>query len=171
MIASAVGELLIGWLAADLMSGAFHWWQDRLASPHWPHVGPWLIEPSRLHHREPLAFVAGSFAYRNGATFAFVAGVAAAWLALLGPSLSLAAAMVGGALSTQIHYWTHRPSAGGTLVRVLQEIGVVQSPKHHAGHHRPPQDRRYCVLTDWCNPVLDALRVWDRLERLLGRAA
>ena len=52
---------------------------------------------------------------------------------------------------------------------VLQEIGLLQSPVHHAGHHRPPSDRRYCVLTDWLNPVLDAVGIWALLERGLRR--
>jgi sterol desaturase/sphingolipid hydroxylase (fatty acid hydroxylase superfamily) len=169
VIAGAIGEALIGWLVADFLSGVFHWWQDRLTSPRWRIIGPWLIEPSRLHHRQPRAFLAGSFLRRNGPAFALVVGVGAAWLALFGPTIALASAIVGGALTTQVHYWTHRPSIVGPFLRVLQETGVLQSPKHHAGHHRPPQDRRYCALTDWLNPTLDALDVWGRLERLGGR--
>lgn len=168
MIADAIGQALIGWLAADFVSGAFHWWQDRLASSRWPRIGPWLIEPSRVHHREPLAFLAGSFGWRTGYTIALALAVGAALLPLIGPSIGLAAAVIGGAVSTEVHYLAHRPKAAGPVVRVLQEVGVIQSPKHHAGHHGPPHLRRYCVLTDWLNPVLDALRVWERLERAIG---
>lgn len=169
MIAAAVGQALIGWLIADLLSGAFHWWHDRLTSTRWPVIGQWLVEPARLHHREPLAFLNGTFAYRHGSTYALALAGGAVWLALLGPSITLAAAVIGAALTTQVHEWTHHPSAAGPMVRVLQETGLIQSPKHHAGHHRPPQLQRYCALTDWLNPVLDALRVWERLERLIGR--
>lgn len=166
MIANAVGQVVLGWLLADLLSGLFHWAQDRLISERTPFVGGFLVEPNRLHHREPLAFVAGSFAWRNGSTYAFVAFVGAILLATAGPSLFLAALVVGGALTTQAHYWAHRPSGAPGIVRVLQASGALQSPKHHAGHHRPPNLERYCVLTDWLNPILDAAGVWARLERL-----
>lgn len=171
MIAAAVGQALMGWLLADLLGGAFHWWEDRLASERWPIIGPWLIEPNRLHHTDPLAFLSGTFAYRNGATIALALAVGAARLAAAGPSTMLAFAVLGGALSNEAHYFAHRPGAAGPVLRVLQETGLIQSPKHHAGHHRPPHERRYCVLTDWLNPTLDALRVWERLERLIGRPA
>ena len=155
MISQYVGEALLGWLIADLFSGLFHFWQDRWGAEDTPFIGGWLIRPARLHHEKPLVFLDGSFLYRNGATFAFVGLIAGFWLMLFGPSVMLAAAVLGGALTTQVHYWAHRPGSAGPTVRMFQEIGLIQSPKHHAGHHRPPQNVRYCVLTDWLNPVLD----------------
>lgn len=166
MIAQVVGEVVLGWLLADLLSGLFHWAQDRAISERAPFLGRFLVYYSRLHHREPLAFVSGSFAWRNGSTFAFAGVVGLALVFSFGWSVTVGATIVGGALSTQVHYWAHRPGLAPRIVRVLQETGALQSPKHHAGHHRPPQLTRYCILTDWLNPILDALGVWARLERL-----
>jgi hypothetical protein len=51
---SVIGQLLVGWLLADLLSGIFHWWEDQFGKESWPVIGPWLIAPNRLHHAEPL---------------------------------------------------------------------------------------------------------------------
>jgi ubiquitin-conjugating enzyme E2 variant len=88
-----------------------------------------------------------------------------------GPSLFWLAASAGGLMSYEVHRWAHAPRLAPRWAVVLQEIGLFQSPKDHAAHHRPPQDRAYCILTAWLNPVLDAAGVWRRLERLTGRSA
>jgi ubiquitin-conjugating enzyme E2 variant len=164
MLTAALGKIIIGWLIADLMSGLFHKWQDG-GRVEWPVIGPWLIAPSVLHHAKPLAFLEGSWATRNLAAGMLVLSIAGAWLALLGPSIILASATVGGLLTTQVHAWAHRPSAAPRIVRVLQEIGILQSPKAHAGHHRPPHDGNYCALTNWLNPVLNDIGFWRLLSR------
>jgi hypothetical protein len=111
---------------------------------------------SGSHSPSKRAFEAGSFIHRNGWTYVLVLGVASVWAATLGPSVTLISAVIGGALTTQVHYWAHRPSRAPGLVRWLQKTGALQSPKHHARHHRPPHDRNYCALTDWVNPIIHA---------------
>jgi sterol desaturase/sphingolipid hydroxylase (fatty acid hydroxylase superfamily) len=170
-VASVAGELLLGWLAADLATAIFHWWEDRFGREDWPVIGPWIIAPNRLHHAEPLAFTAGDFLDRNRASIGAALIVGAAMAALLGPSIWLAALLVGVSVTNEVHRFAHQPSASPTWLRMLQQTGVVQSPKAHAAHHRPPFDRNYCVLTDWLNPLLEQVRFWPRLERLCGRAA
>jgi ubiquitin-conjugating enzyme E2 variant len=167
---SIIGQLLIGWLIADLLGGIVHWGEDRLGREDWPWLGRTVIAPNRRHHRDPMAFLAGSFVTRNLSTLVTAAIGAALWLLLFGPSIVLLSAAIGAAISATVHGWTHAPARAPRLVRVLQQIGILQSPAHHAGHHRPPSDRRYCVLTDFLNPALDALAVWSRLETLLARA-
>lgn len=156
-VSSVVGEILIGWIIADAMTGVFHYWQDH-GREKWPLIGKFLISPAVLHHRKPQAFTNGGFLYRNLATFIGVLAVASVWLALLGPSFMLASATAGGMLSTQAHYWAHRPSLAPGFVRTLQQIGVLQSPKGHALHHRPPHTESYCALTDWLNPLIKYCR-------------
>lgn len=170
-LASVFGELVLGWLAADLVTGTFHWWEDRFGSEDWPVIGPWIIAPNRLHHVEPLAFTKKGFWGRNRASVA-TALIAGGLLAtLFGPSVWLGALMVGGSAANEVHRYAHQPSAAPTWFRMLQQTGLLQSPKAHAAHHRPPFERNYCVLTDWLNPPLEMLRFWTRLERLAGRAA
>ena len=50
------------------------------------------------------------------------------------------------------------------LSGLLQRIRLVQTPRHHALHHTDPKNSHYCVLTNFLNPILDGLRLWDGLE-------
>lgn len=170
MFASIVGQLILGWLIADFLGGLFHWWEDRVGTVDLPFVGSWIIRPNRDHHADPLLFCRGTtFFDRNLALIVTSAVIGGAWIALFGLSVGIVATVIGGALTNEVHAWAHQPSRAPRWARVLQDIGFIQSPKQHAGHHRPPQDKSYCILTDWLNPILDALRLWDRLEAGLAR--
>ncbi|PKP93194.1 MAG: hypothetical protein CVT77_06585 [Alphaproteobacteria bacterium HGW-Alphaproteobacteria-16] len=162
------GQLVAGWLLADLIGGLFHWWEDRAAERRWPIIGELIVEPNRVHHFNPVAFTRDGFFTRNWTTWAVVLPLSAAWVAAIGVSACWAAATIGGLASSQVHYWAHRaPDARPAWVSALQEAGVFQSPRHHGVHHRDAA-RAYCILTNLLNPLLDRLRVWDRLERLLA---
>lgn len=164
-----VGQLFVGWLLADLFSGFFHWWQDEFGKVSWPILGPWLIAPAQLHHAEPLVFTSNTFAERTRASIIAAALVGAVWWYVAGPSVMMFAFITGSALATEAHYYAHVPRNAGPVLRVFQEIGLIQSPKGHAVHHRPPQNRNYCALTDWLNPLFEALDFWRRLERVVRR--
>lgn len=167
--AQILGEILIGWLVADLGSGLVHWWQDRAARADWPLIGRRVIAATRLHHREVLAFTRSPVIERNLATWLVVALLSAAWAATAGPGLIWLAATLGGLVVGEVHRHAHLPAQAPRVVRVLQDTGLIQSPAHHAGHHRTPSDRRYCILTNWLNPALDALGFWSGLEAGLAR--
>lgn len=158
MIASLVGQAVLGWLLADLSSGAFHWWQDNLLSEDTPVLGSYLAAHAHLHHREPLAFTKNSFLYRNGPTFVLAALVGLATFAISGASVFLAFLVAGIAVSTQVHYWAHCPRHAPSIVLTLQETGLIQSPKQHSRHHRPPFTGAPCILTNFLNPVLGMIR-------------
>lgn len=170
MTTSVLGQALIGWLAADLLSGFFHWWEDRVGTLSMPIVGDLIIAPNRDHHARPTAFVdQGTFASRNRfmIVVSLLAGGTLIWL--FGFTPLIAAMMIGGAFVNEVHAWAHRPGTAPRWAKVIQETGFIQSPRHHAAHHRPPLDRNYCILTNWLNPPLDALDVWNRTERMMER--
>lgn len=166
---SIVGQLLIGWLLADLLSGIFHWWQDRFSSESWLVIGAWLIAPARLHHIKPLFFLQNNFMQRTRASIIAAGLLGAIWWYVAGPSVVLFTTVIGLSLATEVHRLTHAPKLAGPVLSVLQEIGIIQSVKGHALHHRPPQNRNFCALTDWLNPALEAMDVWNRAERLLRK--
>jgi hypothetical protein len=168
-IALFLGQALIGWLIADLKSGFVHWFLDRVACMDWKVFGPHVVVPNRVHHDDQLAFTTGSILRRNWAMWILVMIVSSVWLATLGPSVIWAFATFGAVVANEVHANAHRPTLAPKWLRVLQEIGILQSPQHHQGHHRAPTDRRYCTITNFVNPVLDGLRVWARLEWLLDR--
>lgn len=167
-IAAILGQLLLGWLAADLLGGIVHWWEDRAAEVHWPVLGRYIVAPNREHHQSPQAFTRTSFLARNLLTMLAAGAIALLWLWTLGPSLTLAAAAIGGMVQNQVHFWAHNAQGAPGWVRVLQDVGLLQSPRQHGDHHRL-ETRRYCILTNFLNPPLDALRIWDGLEIVLGR--
>lgn len=150
-----VGQVLVGWLAADFLTGAFHFFQDRYLKATWPIVGKWIGEPNELHHRDPMAFTHGSFAQRNLEAIALSLALGAGWITLFGVSAGIVSAMVAGCLSTQIHLWAHKPRSAPKFVKALQQAGVFQSPAGHARHHRPPSTNSYCIVTDWLNPFIN----------------
>jgi hypothetical protein len=159
----ALAQLLAGWLIADLLGGIAHWLEDRILTVRTPLLGG-IVAANRLHHAEPLAFTAKGFVERNLATWCTAIGVSIAWLLLLGPSLIWLAASAGGAVSSTVHLLAHC-RASSRVVRILQDVGLLQSAAHHAGHHRAGANRRYCVLTSLLSPFLDGVGLWATLER------
>jgi hypothetical protein len=163
----ALAQLLAGWLIADLLGGIAHWLEDRILTVRTPMLGG-IVAANRLHHAEPLAFIGKNFLERHLATWATAGAISLLWLMLFGPSLVWLAATIGGAISSGVHFLAHGRS-DVRLVRILQDVGLLQSAAHHAGHHRPGAARRYCVLTALLNPVLDGIGLWAWLERIAHR--
>lgn len=159
---------LAGWLLADLISGFVHWLEDSFGSEDWPIIGPLVIAPNRLHHADPTAFARGSsFWSRNSTGAAFSLLVGGLGLLAIGPSVTLAVAVIGGCVANEVHLWAHRPLQAPALVRTLQRTGLLQSLSQHAAHHREPFDRAYCILTNWLNPLLERAGLWTLLDALV----
>jgi len=180
-----VGDLLlvglggvIGWLAADLLTGVVHWWADRIGSEHFPVLGPAFVRPFREHHEDPRSICRHDFAETNGNTCLVAVPVLAFTVVWLGDPPQGALGILGLAafvslafwscLTNQIHKWAHLSSAPRLVAR-LQGAGLVLSPARHARHHRPPHTERYCITNGWLDLPLDRLRVFTRLERGLAR--
>lgn len=161
---SILAQLLIGWLLADFLSGLVHWIEDRLLWVGMPLLSRSIVEPNRLHHRDPQAFLYQSVLARNSTTWAAVLAIALPWLLLTGFSWVWLGAIAGGLAVTEVHVRTHRAIVRTSWYRALQDIGIVQSRAHHVGHHAEPMNSRYCILTDWLNPLLDRAGLWARLE-------
>ena len=161
-------EILATVLIADFVSGFFHWLEDAYGRKEWPITG-WLItEPNILHHHDPRYFTRHSW-------------VRSSWLLLcIGLSILVIAWLCGlltwhvwlfvalGVNANQIHKWAHRsPVENGPFLSFLQRIRLLQTPRHHAHHHTSPKNSHYCVLTNFLNPILDAIRFWDALEAMI----
>ncbi len=168
MILHTLGSILAGWLLADLIAGIVHWWEDRIASPDWPLLGKHVVIPNRLHHEQPMAFLAASVIERNWTTAAAAWLIGGALMMVFGPSILLGTAIVGGTVANEVHRYAHRPNDAPAWLHAAQRTGLLQSPAGHARHHRGNQDSNYCVLTDWLNPWLELIGVWRWLDRLCG---
>ena len=152
------------WLAADLVTGLVHWWEDRYGDPAWPVVGRHIVAPNIRHHSEPRAFLAGNYWSRNWTTIVPAALVAAACLAAGQRWWALVAAF--STQANEIHGWAHQRCS--RPVRGLQLLGVLSSQEGHARHHRAPFAIDFCVMTDITNPILSAVGFWRSLEALVG---
>lgn len=157
-----VGYLITCWIAADFLSGFYHWLEDRYAKDDWPIIGKHIAKPNKFHHQVPSAFLASSYWTRNWTTFA----VALPVFAMTFPNKwCLIFAMVSQA--NEVHAWTHQKC--NRLIRAAQSTGILQSPREHGLHHRTPFDCRYCAMSNWLNPFLDESGFWLLLEFIVEK--
>jgi len=166
--AKIVLEFVAAVLITDFVSGLVHWFEDAYGREDFPITGRWITRLNVLHHHEPRSFVRNTW-WQSSWDLTLVAAVvvvAAWWMGWLYWPVWVFAVL--GANANQIHKWAHRtPRENGKLITWLQRFHLVQSPRHHAAHHTDPKNSHYCVLTDFLNPVLDRIRLWDGFEFVL----
>jgi len=158
-------DIVLVILAVEFGSGLFHWLEDSYGQLHWPITGKWITAPDILHHHTPGAFVGNS--WLRSASVLLVIGaviVFGAWLlGMLTWQVLLFVAI--GVNANELHKWNHLPrKQRSRLVAALQDARLLQTAKHHGKHHGGAQDTHYCVITNFMNPVLDAVRFWHGLE-------
>lgn len=165
LIAEAVATVAL----ADFVSGAVHWAEDAYARPGTPLLGR-LAQDNLRHHWRPREFLARSWLQSSwdlalGAAMVVAAAAAAGWLTW---HVLVFAILVANA--NQIHKWTHmNRSELPLLVRLLQRLLLLQTPRHHARHHAGARMTHYCVITNFLNPLLEEIGLWARLERTIER--
>lgn len=154
-------------LVADFITGLLHWIEDTYGLPSWPFIGKTVIVANINHHKHPsMAGFMGSLLARLGSPlYIFVGVIGATWLAgwftwwlLLVGCLAM--------LGNEVHNWNHDICRHWSI-NLLRNGGIIQSKKHHAIHHIPPYDKRYCTLTNYLNPILDTFKFWRAIEWLL----
>jgi len=169
------GGLLLGYAAADLLSGTVHWFCDTFFAENTPLIGQILIRPFRDHHRHPAAITHYHILEQDSSnTFIFLPPLWAAWR-FGGPDPASAVAIFGhaalwafalGALGTNLfHKWAHAERVP-FLVRWLQRHRLILSPSAHLVHHRA-YTGGYCVTSGWLNALLDRVDCFGRGERLV----
>lgn len=167
--------VVLGYLAADLVSGIVHFMADSFGSIHAPIVGPTFLRRFREHHVAPEVITTLDFFEVNGANSLVSLGFAAAllWLPIAAGGAALTvgcfglAFLLGIFLTNQFHRWAHLPARPRWL-RWLHRSGLVLTPEHHAGHHSAPFRARYCITSGMLNPLLDRIGFFRRLERPLA---
>lgn len=170
--------LILGYLLADLISGVAHWLGDRFGRESTPFLGPNFIAPFREHHEDPQAMVQHGFVELVGNTAVFASPVIVTAYYLLDIQAqsswtlfhagTVTSVMIGVVATNVIHRWAHMEEPS-YLARLLQKTGLILNRERHARHHAGSFDRAYCITSGWMDGALDALRVWSRAERMLGR--
>ena len=54
-----------------------------------------------------------------------------------------------------------------SLIRWLQDCGVLLDRHDHAAHHAGSYDRHYCITTGWWNAPLEAIAFFRTLEAVV----
>jgi plasmanylethanolamine desaturase len=166
---------ILGYLAADLLSGLVHWIFDTWGDESTPVLGPAFIAPFREHHRDPASITRHDFIETNGNTaIPIVPVLTAACLIPLDTGTGVFASTfvmctsLGVLATNQIHKWAHTEEVV-RVVRLLQRSHLILPVTHHRRHHAPPYASHYCITTGWMNPLLTALDVHRRVERAVRR--
>ncbi len=156
-----------GLYLADLLTGAFHWFEDRYGNPKWPVLGH-TIRQNQQHHHTPRSFLGGTFISRNKEVWLFGLMFLALFWTLGWLNLFTGSAVFFGMFANEVHAAAHKsPKENGPLITAVQKTGFMQSHKHHAQHHRKGKDTHYCVMTNHLNPVLERIQFFQTIERLI----
>ncbi len=163
---------LLGYLFADGVSGTAHWVCDTFFEEDTPVIGKIVIQPFREHHVHPYRITRYRFIGQDTTNFFLMLPLLAVafWLGAPRPGsvgvLSWCCCLLGlstGLFGTNLfHKWAHAPKPP-VVVRWLQQAGLILGPERHQRHHRD-YSRGFCVTSGWLNPMLDALRVFPRVE-------
>jgi len=167
-----ISALMLGFVAADFLSGVVHWAADTWGTTDWPLIGRALIRPFREHHVDEKEITRHDFVETNGNNCFISLPVAAGaallpdttpWFFVAAMTFSLCLAIFG---TNQFHKWAHMDEPPG-CARVLQRANLILSPEHHAVHHTAPYAKYYCITVGWTNEALFRLRFFQTLERMI----
>ena len=178
-LAIVPAAVLIGYLAADFVSGTVHWFCDTFFNEETPVIGQFLIRPFRDHHTQPRRITEYDLLSQDASNYfivlpplliAWSSGGADAdsWLAVASHA-ALFGFAVGSVGTNLFHKWAHAEEVP-MAVRWLQRRRVILAPNVHRVHHRNNY-RGYCVTSGWMNGILDRVEFFPRAERLIRRLA
>jgi len=141
-------------MLADFVAGLVHWLEDAYGTEKTPFFGSLFTKLSWWQSSWDLLLLG-----------ALLLG-AAAWLDCLNWQVALFVAISVNA--NQVHKWSHMTRAEvGPVVAFLQDIRVLQTPRHHALHHTDPKNTYYCPVTNLVNPILEVVGFWSRAEAFI----
>lgn len=155
--------ILLAILVADLLTGIFHWWEDRYGNPDWPILGKYIIQPNIKHHQDPMFFCKGNYWNRNSTTL--IPSFLMAGLCYYLNFYFLTLVFFIASQSNEIHCWEHTKT--NRFIKLLQKCYILQNKKTHALHHKRPYDTNYCVMTMVVNPILNRIYFWYFLEKAI----
>lgn len=153
-------------IAADFITGAFHFIEQTYGLPTWPLLGQSVIVPNIDHHKHPARICEGNLWTRNWQMWALALGACS--LARVTGCLSWTFCMTAllASCGNETHSWAHGNAP--RLGRLLQEAGILLTPANHRKHHKPPYDRNFCTITNLTNAVLDSVQFWRGMEACIS---
>jgi ubiquitin-conjugating enzyme E2 variant len=167
--------IIIGaWFFADLITGIFHWAQDQYLLAENTNVSflKQIAADNDLHHTKP-AEVGKHTLWENTNTSIVVSIPVFIICWLTSAHIMIWLGVFFGIFANAIHSFTHKPKTRIPLyVSFMQTTGMFQQTQHHAIHHynkgkiiaKEDTTIRYCVMTNYLNPILDTIKFFPFLE-------
>jgi plasmanylethanolamine desaturase len=167
----------LGLVFGDFVTGIVHWVGDTYFSEDTPIIGPTLVKPFRLHHIYPRDICTHSVVSTLGNScilavptlalclYLLLTGPVSAWLAFTVLFVTILA--IATVATNQFHKWAHEEEPS-QVARWLQRKRLVLEPRHHGVHHTMPHDSHYCITNGWLNPILNKIRFFRGMEKLLS---
>jgi len=155
-------------ILADFISGFVHWLEDAYAKPEMMFFGE-IARENLLHHDKPRDFLKKSWWQSSYDLIALgLVILVVSWLAFGIMSVWLVLLVVLSVNANQIHKWAHQNRQERPwIISKLQDWNIVQGARQHGRHHRGEKNTYYCVITNVLNPVLEKMKFWIGLERVI----
>lgn len=169
--------VIVAYALADLLSGIVHFLADNFGSPDTPLLGKAFVMPFRDHHVDPKGILSHPFMIANGNNCLVALPPLMLVLFFVPVETSFAGYLFGAFflalclavfLTNQFHKWAHMDDPPRT-VAWLQSKGIILSKEHHDVHHESPFDTYYCITAGWWNPLLQRMRVFERVTPYLKK--
>ena len=171
---SIIIQIFIGLIAADILSGFFHWIEDNYLDDYCskiPFVSS-IIKDNELHHYYPRGVLA--YHYIEHLTLTLPTTLLILFFVYYYyPNVFyryLYFFIVFGFFSSTaaiVHRISHmRDCELSFPIKFLQKIGLLSSHQHHKVHHEI-SDSRYCSVTSLTNHLLDYIHFWRFPEAIV----
>ena len=160
---------LFSWVMADLGSGVLHWSVDNYGNGKTPVMGG-IIAAFQGHHSAPWTITERGFennVHKLCIPFGVQTVLAMKLVFGLGPAATLFWSVFAAMeiMSQEFHKMSHATkSDAGPVWNGLQDIGMAINRKSHAQHHIAPYDGNYCIVSGFCNDVVDNSGLFRCLE-------
>ncbi len=150
-----ITSTVFGIIASDFFSGLFHWFGDLISE----HTNFSLFSNFKTHHQNPYLTLSQSIwsLFFDVLTIGIFAMYMFNYLWVYIVSTIIL-------FSNVIHQYSHMPQKNiPFIVKKLQDYRIILHPKSHREHHKPPYNKKFCIVNGWCN-ILDNVNFWYYLE-------
>jgi hypothetical protein len=167
---SIILQIILGFLFADLITGAFHWFEDCYLDYciDLPIIGE-IAKDNELHHYFPRSMLAYSYTDNIKTTLpAIIIFLIILYLTnktvLFEYQYFFITFSFFCIFSNVIHRFSHmRKCEKNSLLKILHKTGILCSSEQHKEHHHLSNEK-YCVITEFNNYYLDKINFWRGLE-------